>query len=863
MAASSHIEYQDNSYISDSCRLPSSTSNFKPKRKGGPISLQPPKTTILATSSGEFTFQYSIHDPGRHMLREMRLVFPHLKESDRLLVVPTFQKAAHDLVAVTAETNRERNLLLENFYEWARRVCEYLVERGHWADFTDPASGYPMYSPRGASLYPDVDGTVHLLNYASDQAGCCRILLHPNWGTRNYPATLFSTADLATLSEALYVDLKGDSVVIFVASTTGDGDPPDNATKFWRHLRRAKGAELDVFKGKRYTMLGLGDTNYDNFCNTAKRLDRRMNELGAILFYERGFADDGVGLELVVDPWMEKLWPALEQHVEVDPVKAAEFATAKTTSKFSVLSLKKPDTVDDKATEKIANGTTKVKDDKSALPLGNGLVKPALTSANIVTAAPVKSTSTGTPTLNTGTVVNVDTSKLAKSDAVTLTNVPKLVPFTLTLKPTGTARPSLMSSDQFYSQTIKVAATNTSEYSPTIPFLAPIQSARCLTGPKTSKRVIELTLDIKALNWKYQAGDSFGIVCPNADELVEGLLAQLNLNRDETFELSSASLMLPYTSKMPLTYYEALKYHVDLLSFPRKTVFRILAESTTNDAEKNTLLFLSSAQGGEAFKQLRKQQPTLLDLLRTFASCQPPFTHILEHLPKLQPRYYSVASLDPESVSFAFNIVEYDTLNPIRSVRGLCSGWLDDITGHILTGKTPSTATLPSIPIFPRPSNNFHPPSDLNTPIICIAAGTGITPFMGFLQHWKAHSAKGLVWMFHGFRREGQDELYGSELQGFVDGGVLSTWTKCVSQPDNGGVKQHVQDRIKVDADGVWMWISQQNARVYLCGSVAMAKDVHACFLEITAPHVGGVVEAQAYWMRMTEEERYVRDIWT
>ena len=91
------------------------------------------------------------------------------------------------------------------------------------------------------------------------------------------------------------VDLDGDSVVIFITSTTGDGDPPDNATKFWRHLRRAKGSELDVFKNKRYTILGLGDTNYDNFCNTAKRLDRRINEIGGVLFYQRGFADDGVG----------------------------------------------------------------------------------------------------------------------------------------------------------------------------------------------------------------------------------------------------------------------------------------------------------------------------------------------------------------------------------------------------------------------------------------------------------------------------------------------------------------------------------------------------------------------------------------
>lgn len=41
--------------------------------------------------------------------------------------------------------------------------------------------------------------------------------------------------------------------------------------------------------------IGLGDSNYSNFCNMGKLLDERMSTLGATRFYEAGFADDAVG----------------------------------------------------------------------------------------------------------------------------------------------------------------------------------------------------------------------------------------------------------------------------------------------------------------------------------------------------------------------------------------------------------------------------------------------------------------------------------------------------------------------------------------------------------------------------------------
>ncbi|KAJ3021343.1 hypothetical protein HKX48_008738 [Thoreauomyces humboldtii] len=142
------------------------------------------------------------------MLRELSLVFPDLRNnpglSSDLLVIPTFQQSVFDLVSVTNETQWERDLLLDYIHVFALAIVTQLRRQSYWADLTDPASGYPAFSEaRGISLYPDVDGCVQLLGYQTVQAGCCRVITHPSWGTRNYPATIFCAAPVNVVTKVI------------------------------------------------------------------------------------------------------------------------------------------------------------------------------------------------------------------------------------------------------------------------------------------------------------------------------------------------------------------------------------------------------------------------------------------------------------------------------------------------------------------------------------------------------------------------------------------------------------------------------------------------------------------------------------
>ena len=55
----------------------------------------------------------------------------------------------------------------------------------------------------GNTVYAEVEALQRLRAYKTSMAGCCRVVLHPQWGTAVYPATLFTDAPLEALLEEL------------------------------------------------------------------------------------------------------------------------------------------------------------------------------------------------------------------------------------------------------------------------------------------------------------------------------------------------------------------------------------------------------------------------------------------------------------------------------------------------------------------------------------------------------------------------------------------------------------------------------------------------------------------------------------
>ncbi len=72
--------------------------------------------------------------------------------------------------------------------------------------------------------------------------------------------------------------------LLIITSTYGDGDPPDNAMAFWQWLSSDAAPQLAQMQ---FSVLALGDTNYEQFCQFGKGVDARLEALGATRFHDR------------------------------------------------------------------------------------------------------------------------------------------------------------------------------------------------------------------------------------------------------------------------------------------------------------------------------------------------------------------------------------------------------------------------------------------------------------------------------------------------------------------------------------------------------------------------------------------------
>jgi sulfite reductase (NADPH) flavoprotein alpha-component len=83
---------------------------------------------------------------------------------------------------------------------------------------------------------------------------------------------------LSDLSDYKARQLKDEQDILFIVSTYGEGDPPQPSVAFFEFLEGPRAPKLDDV---RFSVLALGDSTYEKYCEAGKRIDRRLEELGA------------------------------------------------------------------------------------------------------------------------------------------------------------------------------------------------------------------------------------------------------------------------------------------------------------------------------------------------------------------------------------------------------------------------------------------------------------------------------------------------------------------------------------------------------------------------------------------------------
>ncbi|KAM0213589.1 hypothetical protein ACHAQD_009242 [Fusarium lateritium] len=409
-----------------------------------------------------------------------------------------------------------------------------------------------------------------------------------------------------------------------------------------------------------------------------------------------------------------------------------------------------------------------------------------------------------------------------------------------------------------------------------------VVKAQTLT-PNSTQGCLHMELDISSHpELKYDVGDHIGIWPQNLAKEIEALRVALGISSDEMFEgilitqNTSAGDIQPIYPE-PTTLHALFSHHLDICHpISRKTIMDLEQFVPSNEAKQ---WIRAIAKDQESYIQHKAAfKITLSEILLSASSRQSwniPLSFILETLPSLNCRYYSIASapiVSPRQVSITVKLLSVPLHNDV--VEGVSSAYLNKIqtiqneTGQNIDNDSQLFGGDPlSSNVFCHVrKSKFKPPVNPYQPMIMIATGTGITPFRAFLQH-RARLSKmgkevGKMMLFFGCR-DGSDTLYEAEIAEFQRSLGRSLEVIVAYSRSRSCKKAYVQDKIQERKEDVVRMIADQDAKTSLCGSTKMARDVKqvvgALLMEIKGWSNEKLVEFQKTQMRTNQ---WQEDVW-
>ncbi|KAJ8775393.1 hypothetical protein K2173_023158 [Erythroxylum novogranatense] len=592
---------------------------------------------------------------------------------------------------------------------------------------------------------------------------------------RGSPVTLYSTDEYEAVSLPL------EEIVIFVVSTTGQGDTPDSMKAFWRFLLQ-KNLTKRWLERFHYAVFGLGDSSYQKYNFVAKKLDRRLSDLGGVAIIEKGLGDDQhpSGYEGALDPWMSSLWPVLNK------IKPKLFPNG---PDFLI-----PDSklIDQPKVQIIYHESEKL-----------GL---HLSSAS-----------------------GQDQIKRARSMS-----------------------PGKFSHDKDLPDCFLKLVKN---------------QALCRTGCGKDVRHFEFELTSSAI--KYEVGDVLEILPGQNRAAVDAFLERCNLDPESLITVHHRSTENHHldidssNSTVPIKLKTFVELTMDVASAsPRRYFFEVMSFFAKAEHEKERLQYFASPEGRDDLYQYnQKERRTVLEVLEDFPSVQMPLEWLVQLVPPLKTRAFSISSspsAHPNQVHLTVNIVSW--LTPFKRNRnGLCSTWLAKLD--------PQQGVR--IPAW------FHkgslPPPPLTCPLILIGPGTGCAPFRGFIEERTAKDVCGSaapIAFFFGCRNMDNDYLYKDLwLSHAQNGGLLSEERGggfYVAFSRDQQQKVYVHHRMHENSQRIWRLLSE-GASVYVAGSsTKMPSDVMSALEDIIAEEAGVPKEAAKLLLRRLEREgRYHVEAWS
>lgn len=558
-------------------------------------------------------------------------------------------------------------------------------------------------------------------------------------------------ADFLDFKCETLAEVDSAKLVIFIVSTYGEGDPPENATKFDHWLQNS--SDIKHLANLQYAILGLGNSNYKYYNRFALQTHEALQRAGGNPVLDLSLADDAHGLTREeFSLWKERLFEVFIQQLGI----------AECPKEYEPVLMVTP-------------SDNEVVNEEICRPL------------------------------------SLETKQKAKST-------------------------------ETYSVLVKLVQNIT---------------------PKSTRTILNIDIDISnEPKLKYSSGDHLAVWPENPASEIRDLSMILGISEEEMHrpvKISSRDCDFHIPWPHPVNFHTIFKHHLNIAGLVSRDLIRSLRQFTSNTSEQTAL----DTMAREYRYLCTTQRMTLASVLTSASSGSPwviPMSFVLENMEYVKPRYYSIAStptVSPRTISLTVAAKQIEL-----GSQGVLHGLM---TRHLLGMQQLDSVFLSDqLKLWCSVrKTKFKPPVSPFQPMIMVANGSGIAPFLGFIRHrlrsFQLKNEVGDMILFYGCQDESV-HLYKDEIDDALSifSGKLHVVT---AYSRNGG--GYVQNCMQAHSANLRELLCNKNASVYMCGSTSMARSVRQELLKIIKQQEGWTEsQAQSYEVSQLKMGKWQLDVW-